>query len=160
VEIINPGGLPKGLSRKALGTISIRRNELIADMFYRLYKVERVGMGIKRMRSAMREAGLREPTFDTDGFFRAVFLRSSESEKKIGERIGERVGEKVGVKLTARQQKIVEAISTDPSISARDLSEKAGISARNVEANLATLKRKGVLQRVGPARGGHWEVVR
>ena len=32
VEIVNPGGLPKGLSIRDLGTVSIRRNELIADL--------------------------------------------------------------------------------------------------------------------------------
>jgi len=84
VEIINPGGLPKGLSKKAFGSLSIRRNELIADMFYRLHRVERVGMGIKRMRSAMREAGLKEPKFDTEGFLRAVFYRPEGLEKRSG----------------------------------------------------------------------------
>ena len=34
VEIVNPGGLPKGLSVRELGTVSIRRNELIADLFF------------------------------------------------------------------------------------------------------------------------------
>ena len=33
VEIVNPGGLLKGLSVRDLGTVSIRRNELIADLF-------------------------------------------------------------------------------------------------------------------------------
>ncbi|MGA1795329.1 MAG: ATP-binding protein [bacterium] len=50
VEIINPGGLPKGLSIQDLGRVSIRRNELIADLFFRLHKVERIGMGILKMK--------------------------------------------------------------------------------------------------------------
>ncbi len=31
-------------------------------------------MGIKRMREAVTGAGLKEPEFETDGFFRAVFI--------------------------------------------------------------------------------------
>jgi len=34
-----------------------------------------------------------------------------------------------------------------------------GISTTATDKNLAKLKRKGVLRRIGPARGGHWEVV-
>ena len=54
MEVINPGGLPEGLPRKAFGKLSVRRNELIADMFFRLHKVARVGMSTKRMRKVMR----------------------------------------------------------------------------------------------------------
>jgi ATP-dependent DNA helicase RecG len=68
VEIVNPGGLPKGLSVRDLGTVSIRRNELIADLFFRLHKVERIGMGIQKMKKSMVAAGLREPTFASDAF--------------------------------------------------------------------------------------------
>ncbi len=82
VEIVNPGGLLKGLSVRDLGTVSIRRNELIADLFFRLHKVERIGMGIRKMKEAMVAAGLREPTFASDAFFRATFQRSPEFAMK------------------------------------------------------------------------------
>jgi len=64
------------------------------------------------------------------------------------------------MKLTANQQRIIDAIRAAPSTSAMELSTKVGISARKIEQNIAKLKQKGVLRRVGPARGGHWEVVR
>ena len=77
VEITSPGDLPKGFPRAALAKgLSIRRNELVADLFARLHKVERAGTGIQRMKDAMVEAGLREPEFETNGFFRAIFRRS------------------------------------------------------------------------------------
>lgn len=95
---------------------------------------------------------LKEPKFDTEGFFRAVFYWPEGSEKRVGER--------VGMKLTANQQRIIDAIRAAPSTSAREFSTKVGISARKIEQNIAKLKQKGVLRRVGPARGGHWEVVR
>ena len=77
-EIINPGGLAKGLSLRDFGTVSIRRNELIADLFFRLHKVERIGMGIQKMKAAMVAVGLPEPAFGIDAFFRASFQRSPE----------------------------------------------------------------------------------
>lgn len=84
VEIINPGGLPRGLSAQELGTVSIRRNQIIADLFFRMHKVERIGMGIQKMKIAMEEAGLRKPLFKSNGFFRAIFQRSPEFAMKKG----------------------------------------------------------------------------
>ena len=95
VEVVNPGGLLKGLSIKELGALSVRRNELIADLFFRLHKVERIGMGIQKMKEAMAVAGLREPTFSSDAFFRAIFQRSPEFALKDGKETTKKVREKV-----------------------------------------------------------------
>ena len=38
------------------------------------------------------------------------------------------------------------------------LSEKIGINVRNTEKNIDKLKKKGLLKRVGGAKGGHWVV--
>jgi ATP-dependent DNA helicase RecG len=63
LEISNPGGLPEGLSLEELGTRAVPRNRLIADMFYRMGYVERLGSGIYRMRSAMAAVHLPAPRF-------------------------------------------------------------------------------------------------
>ena len=47
-----------------------------------LGKVERIGMGVRNMRIAMKKAaGLEEPIFETNGFFRATFPRPSSIQK-------------------------------------------------------------------------------
>ena len=38
------------------------------------------------------------------------------------------------------------------------LAEKIGISAKSVEKHLANLKADGIIQRIGPAKGGYWKV--
>jgi ATP-dependent DNA helicase RecG len=75
VVITNPGGLPLGLNTKSLVNTSIRRNELIADMFARMGKVERMGTGISRMQEATRAAGVSEPKFSSNTFFSITFKR-------------------------------------------------------------------------------------
>ena len=165
IEITNPGGLPKGFGQKALGKgISIRRNELIADLFSRLHKVERAGTGIRRMRKSLAEAGLEAPEFEIDGFFRTVFHRSPEfslkGPKQGGGKVGDKVGEGVGDKLTANQQRIIEIIRVSPGVSARELAERVGISARKIEENIAKLRSKGCLKRVGPDKGGRWQILK
>jgi len=64
ILILNPGSLPKGLDKEKFGKVSIRRNELIADLFYRMDKIEKAGTGIQKIKNEMREAGLSEPEFE------------------------------------------------------------------------------------------------
>jgi len=40
------------------------------------------------------------------------------------------------------------------------LAEEVGISSRKIEQNIARLKESGVLRRIGPDRGGSWEVLK
>jgi ATP-dependent DNA helicase RecG len=61
--ITSPGGLPQGLTLEELGTRSVPRNRLIADMFHRMGYVERLGSGIHRMWEAMLGARLPAPKF-------------------------------------------------------------------------------------------------
>ncbi len=45
-----------------------------------------------------------------------------------------------------------------PSHRARQIAGLIGLSSRAVEMQLAKLKQDGRLKRVGPKKGGHWEV--
>jgi ATP-dependent DNA helicase RecG len=38
--------------------------------------------------------------------------------------------------------------------------EKSGLSRRGIEWNTEQLKKKGLLKRVGPDKGGYWEVLK
>ena len=81
IEISNPGGLPKGLDASSLGTRSIRRNAIIADLLHRIGYIEKAGTGIRRMRDEAHAHGAPEPVFHTDTFFTAKFLpRSDQNE--------------------------------------------------------------------------------
>jgi len=77
VEVSNPGGLPPGLDPRHFGSVSVHRNELIADLLHRLGVGERVGSGIARMRQSMRAAGLPAPKFEFDTFFVATFRKKA-----------------------------------------------------------------------------------
>lgn len=156
VEIVNPGGLPKGLSLRELGTVSVRRNAIIADLFSRMHMVERTGMGIRKMKEAMVAAGLHEPTFEPDGFFRAIFLRSPEFALKEGAAVAEKTGEKTRKKT---REKILDLIRQNPEITAAELAKKVGLTSKGIEWNIRKLKSEGCLRRIGPDKGGRWEVL-
>ena len=69
------------------------------------------------------------------------------------------VVEKVVEKLSQNQRKMLEVIAKDPGVSAQKLSELIGISHRKIQDNLSKLKERGVLKRIGPDKGGHWEIL-
>jgi ATP-dependent DNA helicase RecG len=182
VEIENPGGLPDGITRRDFGKSSVRRNPIIADLFHRMGKVERMGSGIERMRELMRDAGLKEPVFEMDAFFWVTFYRDprySLKTEKVGERAekirrkyGEkgaedttrkitqkRLAEKLVERLVESQQRILELIKENPYISKKELSEIIGISTTAIDKNIQQLKKKGLLKRIGPDKGGYWGIV-
>ncbi len=56
-------------------------------------------------------------------------------------------------------EKILEAIKSNPKITQNELMEVTSLTRRGVEWNLAKLKKKGIIKRIGPAKGGYWKVI-
>jgi len=69
------------------------------------------------------------------------------------------MNDKVTERVTENQYLILKGMKKDNQIPARILSEIVGISERKIKENIKLLKNKGLLKRIGPARGGHWEVM-
>jgi len=80
--------------------------------------------------------------------------RANESLGKKGV-LGERLGEKLG----ETRSRIVTLLAANPRISTREIAAQIGVSTTAIDKQIIVLKNKGVIKRVGPARGGHWEVL-
>ena len=57
------------------------------------------------------------------------------------------------------REKIIALLSQDNSLSAAALAERIGITPKAVEKHIAKMKAEGILKRIGPDKGGHWQVV-
>lgn len=77
--------------------------------------------------------------------------KPSTSIAKTSHTVGKTVGKTVGM--------ILDFIREKPAITREEISIQTGLSVRGVEWNLKKLKKDGLLKRVGPAKGGHWEVL-
>ncbi|MFH1249853.1 MAG: winged helix-turn-helix transcriptional regulator [bacterium] len=62
-------------------------------------------------------------------------------------------------KLAESQKKILELIKINPKISKKEMSNRIGINTTAIDKNIEKLKQKGFLKRIGPAKGGYWEIV-
>ncbi|MFH1916037.1 MAG: ATP-binding protein [Nanoarchaeota archaeon] len=141
LEITNPGGLVKGLTMKDFDKVSLPRNQLLMDLLLRVQKVEKVGSGIKRIKDAMKEVGLKV-TFQSTGFFTITFQRARGVEK--------------GVEKPS--ELIIDLMRKNPSISKKEIQAKSGLGKKAVDYNIEQLKSKGIITRIGPNKGGHWKV--
>ncbi len=54
---------------------------------------------------------------------------------------------------------IMELIKSDTGISMLDMAKKIGVDHKTIKRDIAKLKTTGLLKRIGPAKGGHWEVL-
>jgi ATP-dependent DNA helicase RecG len=151
VEISNPGGLPSGLKPSDFGRKSVARNPLIASLLNRINYIEKVGTGINRIKQAVAENENSSVEFSFDSGFSVIFRRLALTPDMVLE-------EKLGEKLGENQLDIIREIINDPQISIVELSQRIGISSTAIENNITKLKEKNVLKRIGPDRGGYWEV--
>lgn len=56
------------------------------------------------------------------------------------------------------REKIVALLESNPNMTTKTISEAIGISVKAVEKHLSNLKKSGIIERVGPDKGGHWVV--
>jgi ATP-dependent DNA helicase RecG len=73
------------------------------------------------------------------------------SETGASERISEKTSEKP-------REKILNLLQQTPSLTTADLAVALGITVKGVAWQLNRLQQTGRLRRIGPDKGGHWEV--
>lgn len=85
-----------------------------------------------------------------------ILLENQEKLVESVEKLAE--GMLVG-KSRQRRLDILKTIAKNPNVSAKQLAEQFGISITAVQNHLDYLKNNNLIRRVGPDKGGHWEVV-
>ncbi len=148
IEISNPGGLLSAI-RHEFGKRSMSRNPLIFGLFERMHLVEKIGSGVPRMKELMENSGLTAPEYHLEGMFTIVLRRAFDFEKWV---------EKWVETLTENRILIIKNIHKDPKTSKRDLQKTLGLSATAIDNNLNFLKDAGLVEHIGPDKGGEWRI--
>jgi ATP-dependent DNA helicase RecG len=55
--------------------------------------------------------------------------------------------------------KILSAIRANNMITREELAQSLAMTIKGVDWQIAKLKQEGVLKRIGPDKGGHWEIL-
>ena len=118
MEISNPEGLPSGLDAKEFSTKSVVRNPVIASLLNRADYIEQIGIGINRIKNAVKEHGQRSVEFYYNNFFIVTFTRT----KKVTQKVTEKVPKKLGIKLGENEIKIIELMRENKYVTTKELS--------------------------------------
>ncbi len=155
---IHPALAPEDLFREHS---SYPNNPLIADTLYQAKYIERFGTGFTDLVADCRSAGLPDPILEqTRGEVVLVIRRPApKAPEKFPDPWGEKWGERLGERLGKTPMAILKTIHGTPETTTAALVASLGLSRTAIEKNIARLRKNGLLVRVGPARGGHWQVV-
>ncbi len=85
-------------------------------------------------------------------------------QKKAGRKRGKKTTQKTTQKMAGRTTqkmalKILSVLRRNPNATRKDIVAVTGLTDDGVKWNLRKLKAAGLLRRIGPDKGGHWEVV-
>ena len=69
----------------------------------------------------------------------------------------ENMSEKMSEKT---REKFLTNLNETPYITMNELAEIVGISKKGIEWQMAKLKKEGRIKRIGPDKGGYWEVMK
>lgn len=138
VAITSPGGLPAGISEAEYlgGGISIPRNPIVANIFFRLDYVEQFGTGIARINEAYRDLPAK-PLFEVRPNSLLVTLPFANAQS---------------AGLSLDENTILEGMSQSLLLSRGDLEKRSGFSKEKTTRVLNGLVSRGLVVREGMGR--------
>ena len=111
------------------------------------------------MISSCKEYGIREPELlEIGDIFRLNLYRPSfdDVHQKFTKSSPNSSPKSLSPILNPTQQKIVDMIMDNPRITQSAIAEKLSLTTRAVKKSIKELTDKGIIERIGAARGGTW----
>ncbi len=138
IEIWGCGSLPYPLTVEDLKRfhVSIPRNPLIGDCFFRIKFIEQWGTGTTRIISECRNHGLSVPFFEQ----RATGLLVTLGKIKLGK----------------EEKAIIDYLMKKESISTKECTSLLSSSRGTAQRHLSSLKRRGIILQQGGGRSTHY----
>ena len=160
------------------------RNPKIAAFLKAYHYVKEFGEGMDRICREQEANGAQAPSFRTDDFILKITVpkvneKVNENGGKVTEKVNEN-DEKVTVKVNEKRQQLIEKLIKkakangdkltenritilelmidNPYVSVVEIAKTIGISVNSIMRNIDYLRGK-YLRRVGPDKGGFWEII-
>ena len=143
-----------------LGKTVFRRNQIIADLFARIHFGEKMGTGFERIREMCKKENAPFPEIEFNENYFYVIFKQSHEYLKMAEQTPQKTPQKTPQNITRLEHEILAFLLENSHATREDIAKKLNVSTETVKEYIAKLKVKGVLQRVGPDKGGYWKVVR
>ena len=143
IEISSPGGLPAGISEEEYlnGQVSILRNPIIGNVFFRLKYIEKFGTGIMRINYAYEKA-LEKPAY-------RIFENSIRVVLPV-------ITLEDG--LTEKEKKVLALIKEKGFMTRSSLEKESGLGRDTVIRTLNALLKRNIIAKKGRGRGTRYEM--
>ena len=174
IRLWNEGVLPEDYTIETLMSkhTSKPRNPKMAQVFYRAGFIEAWGRGYEKVMKAFDRARLKRPTFTVEqGGVAAIIPREIFMSIRDGQRQEDAnrtlTGDRPEIDQnptrnrpdTDQKNRIVEIIRLNPTVSRSELAAELKIHGSSVKRRLEALMKENRIRRIGPDKGGSWEVI-
>jgi len=179
LEILNAGGLYGNARPENFPSVNDYRNPLVASAMKTLGYVNMFNRGVGQVQTDLKENGNQPAEFNVNlitAFKVEVKVSQSYTNETGGKTGGDVVENIVGKDLNDEEkpsdvvenvvenkgnvvENILASISKNSNISTKELAAMCSLSERQVQRIMAKLKKQGVIRRIGPDKGGHWEII-
>ena len=135
------------------------QNPLIAETMFRSRDIERWGSGIKRIHDECAEYGIKVEFVRRKTGFVVSFHRPESTEKlEITEKVTLKTDQKTDQKTFAFEDEIFSLIRKNSKITISQISFEINKGITVTKEFVRKLKSEGKIKRIGPDKGGHWQV--
>ncbi len=143
IEITSPGGLPSGISEFDYleNNVSILRNPILANIFFRLGYIEMFGTGIKRIKSAYSQYKVKPQFFVSETSIKIILPVTN-----------------VLPKATKDESIIMETLGSGYVLSSSEIVERTPFNKSKVIRLINHLCENGYVYKVGTGRGTKYRI--
>ena len=143
IEISSPGGLPAGIGREEYlnGQISVLRNPILGNVFFRLKYIEKFGTGIMRINRSYSNA-LEKPSYQIFENSIQVVLPVIASDEELSE----------------KERRILDIIRDKGIVSRSEIEKLAGTGKDSTIRSLNLLLKKHIIEKTGAGRGVKYHI--
>lgn len=142
------GNVYKGtFKRNYEGGLSRARNPKMQNMFRMIGFGENIGSGFPTILDSCRQEHWEKPVLSDDTILNEVSLtlKFPVAEENVQEK--------------TREEQILELLQKNNAISIRELAEQLDLTTKTIQRDLDKLKSQNLIRRVGPDKGGYWEII-
>lgn len=172
IEIVSFPGPDRSVTQEGLKRYKVSnrryRNRRIGDILKELHLTEGRNTGFGKILRALEENGSPKPEFETDDdhsyfisrlFVHEAFLSDDKCDdnKKGAEKRSQKKEPKKGAE---RNEKILNKLEVNPSMTQLELMAEFGLSRKQVQNAIKELQEEGLLKREGSNRSGKWNVIK
>lgn len=157
--------LPGRVRLNNMRTTHFSRNLKIAAFMKEYEFIREFGEGVDRMYRELEEGGWEKPVFKQDDFMLRASLKSGhrvDGLQNVSTNQAEnQIDDLNALQKTLQKQdvSIIMLLLNNPNITTQKIAEQLQVSRQTIATRIKKLQQEGYVKRIGPDKGGRWEVI-